>query len=145
MRQTDRFSFRVCDRSAVSGASQTPLLRPQRRLQSRRTRAFTNHSAKHAKQIAHRLCITNHHKKICLACGNFCHVSQTHHGRLPILRFKCHSRIPIFTRQRVHQDFLLELMLPKFIGCIETINFTRAEARPTRHAKAKLISWPSSS
>ena len=32
------------------------------------------------------------------------------------LRFKCHSQILIFTRQRVHQDFFLELLLPKFIG-----------------------------
>ena len=39
-------------------------------------------------------------------------------SRLPsnFLQFKRHSPISIFTRQRVHQDFLLELLLLKFIG-----------------------------
>ena len=71
MRQTDRFSFRVCDRSAVSGTSQTPLLRPQRRSQSHRTRAFTNHSAKHAKQNAHGLALSNSQQSVLFGVRQF--------------------------------------------------------------------------
>ena len=122
--QIDPFSFRVCDRSAVSVASLTPLLPPQRRSQSHRTRALTDSQDKHAKQTAHRLRVTNYPKKVCLACGNFRHATQTNHASVAIM------------------IFCVELLLLKFISSIETIILTFAEMRPTRPIQTEHISKP---